>query len=227
MAFDNPTQELDHLDSLWFQIAGTLCNLRCKHCFISCSPENQTLGMMTFDHFLPHLQDAVQLGVKEFYFTGGEPFANPDLLKILEATLQVGRATLLTNATLFSRQVVTPLVSMRDASIYSLLVNQLYAGGQDPPSVEELLNPNLGLDAAFYPPVILFDQRCSSTDSFESGRHRPYDETRAINTAYQTEIHKDQSDLFPPGCQRIYRNSQRALSFRVLQRVNQCDTYAL
>src|SRR6201981_3421893 len=35
MAFDNPTQELDHLDTLWFQIAGTLCNLRCNHCFIS------------------------------------------------------------------------------------------------------------------------------------------------------------------------------------------------
>jgi len=120
MAFDNPTQELDHLDTLWFQIAGTLCNLRCNHCFISCSPENHTLGMMTLEQFLPHLQDAVRLGVKEFYFTGGEPFANPDLLKILEATLQVGPATVLTNTTLFSRQVVTQLISMRDASIYSL-----------------------------------------------------------------------------------------------------------
>jgi len=120
MAFDNPTQELDHLDTLWFQIAGTLCNLRCNHCFISCSPKNHTLGMMTFDRFLPHLQDAVQLGVKEFYFTGGEPFANPDLLKILEATLQVGPATVLTNATLFGGQVVRQLASLRDASIYSL-----------------------------------------------------------------------------------------------------------
>src|SRR5260221_2427580 len=120
MAFDNPTQELDHLDTLWFQIAGTLCNLRCNHCFISCSPENHTLGMMTLEQFLPHLQDAVRLGVKEFYFTGGEPFANPDLLKILEATLQVGPATVFTNATLFSRQVVTQLISIRDASIYSL-----------------------------------------------------------------------------------------------------------
>ena len=120
MASDNPTQELDHLDALWFQVAGTLCNLRCKHCFISCSPENHALGMMTFDQFLPHLQDGVQLGVKEFYFTGGEPFANPELLKILEATLQVGPATVLTNATLFSSQVVRQLASMRDASVYSL-----------------------------------------------------------------------------------------------------------
>src|SRR5246127_3479443 len=120
MASDHPLLVLDHLDNLWFQIAGTICNLRCNHCFISCSPENRALDMMTFEEVLPHLHEAVQLGVKEFYFTGGEPFANRDLLKILEATLQVGPATVLTNATLLSRQVVTQLVSMRDASIYSL-----------------------------------------------------------------------------------------------------------
>src|ERR1700747_2542927 len=120
MGSNHPILQLDHLDTLWFQVAGTLCNLRCNHCFISCSPENHTLGMMTFDQFLPHLQDAVQLGVKELYFTGGEPFANRDLLKILEATLQVGPATVLTNATLFSPRVVNALGSVRDASIYSL-----------------------------------------------------------------------------------------------------------
>src|SRR5260370_28045793 len=120
MVLDHPTLKLDHLDALCFQIAGTVCILRCNHCFISCSPDNYALGMMTFDQFLPYLQEAVQLGVKEFYFTGGEPFANPDLLKILAATLQVGPATALTNATLFSSQVVKELASMRDASIYSL-----------------------------------------------------------------------------------------------------------
>jgi len=102
MVWDHPLLVLDHLDDLWFQIAGTICNLRCNHCFISCSPENRALGMMTFEQFLPYLHEAIQLGVKEFYFTGGEPFANPDLLKVLEATLQVGPATVLTNATLFS-----------------------------------------------------------------------------------------------------------------------------
>src|SRR5262249_7761019 len=120
MTSDHPLLELDHLDTLWFQIAGTLCNLRCNHCFIYCSPENHTLGVMTFDQFLPYLPEAVQLGVKEFYFTGGEPLINPDLLRILEATLQVGPATVLTNATLFSPQVVKELASVRDASIYSL-----------------------------------------------------------------------------------------------------------
>jgi hypothetical protein len=52
------------------------------------------------------------------------------------------------------------------------LVNQLYAG-QDPPGVEEALESEHRAHAAFYPPVILFDRRCSSRDNFESGRDRP------------------------------------------------------
>ena len=34
-----PWVKLNHLDQLWFQITGTLCNLTCHHCFISCSPK--------------------------------------------------------------------------------------------------------------------------------------------------------------------------------------------
>jgi len=120
MQRDHPAIYLDHLDVLWFQVAGTLCNLRCNHCFISCSPENHMLGLMSFDRVFPYLEEAVQLGVKEFYFTGGEPFINPDLPRILEATLHIGPATVLTNATLFSAQLVKRLAELRDASRYSL-----------------------------------------------------------------------------------------------------------
>lgn len=76
--------------------------------------------MMTFDQFLPYFHEAVQLGVKEFYFTGGEPFINPDLLKILETTLKAGPATVLTNGTLLDPQVIKELARARDGSIYSL-----------------------------------------------------------------------------------------------------------
>jgi MoaA/NifB/PqqE/SkfB family radical SAM enzyme len=75
---------------------------------------------MNFDQVLPYLVEAAHLGVKEFYFTGGEPFINPDLPKILEATLQIGPATVLTNATLFNSGLVDELAEMRDASKYSL-----------------------------------------------------------------------------------------------------------
>jgi molybdenum cofactor biosynthesis enzyme MoaA len=75
---------------------------------------------MSFDQVLPYLEEAVQLGIKEFYFTGGEPFINPDLPKILASTLRIGPATVLTNGTLFSPELVKELATMRDASIYSL-----------------------------------------------------------------------------------------------------------
>jgi hypothetical protein len=104
MGSDHPILQLEHLDTLRFQIAGTLCDLQCNHCFISSSPENHALSMMSFDQFFPLLEEPVQLGVKEFYFTGGEPFVNPDLLQILEARLQVDPATVLSNATPFSSE---------------------------------------------------------------------------------------------------------------------------
>ncbi|HZC36798.1 MAG TPA: radical SAM protein [Chthoniobacterales bacterium] len=87
---------------------------------MSCSPENQTLDLMSFDQVVRYLDEAVRLGVKDFYFTGGEPFVNPDLPRILEATLKLGPATVLTNATLFSAELVNQLATMRDTSIYSL-----------------------------------------------------------------------------------------------------------
>ena len=42
-----------------------------------------------------------RLGVKEYYFTGGEPFLNRDMVAILELTLRYGPATVLTNGTVF------------------------------------------------------------------------------------------------------------------------------
>ncbi len=115
-----PFLPLTSLDALWFQVAGTLCNLRCNHCFISCAPDNDTLGLMTFAQFKPHLDESVRVGVKEYYFTGGEPFINPEIFAILEATLAVGPATVLTNATRFNEEKIATLVRLRDDSEYTL-----------------------------------------------------------------------------------------------------------
>ena len=39
-----PESPLLALDTLWLQVAGTVCNLQCTHCFISCSPANTATG---------------------------------------------------------------------------------------------------------------------------------------------------------------------------------------
>ena len=49
-------------------------NLTCHHCFISCSPHNDSFGFLTLDQVRESLEASRQLGVKEYYFTGGEPF---------------------------------------------------------------------------------------------------------------------------------------------------------
>jgi len=115
-----PRVELSSLDTLWFQVAGTVCNLACSHCFISCSPTNHTHENLSLEDVRRHLAEAVELGVKEYYFTGGEPFLNPDMEAILEATLEVGPASVLTNGLLLDPERCRRLEGMADASDYSL-----------------------------------------------------------------------------------------------------------
>lgn len=115
-----PRVRLRQLDNLWFQVTGTLCNLTCAHCFISCSPSNHSFGFLDYEHVLRVLDESRRLGVKEYYFTGGEPFMHPRMLDILEATLRIGPATVLTNGTLFREPMIDRLKTLRDSSIYSL-----------------------------------------------------------------------------------------------------------
>ncbi len=108
------------LDALWFQAAGTICNLWCSHCFISCSPENHTFGFMPRATVKKYLDESRQHGVREYYFTGGEPFMNRDMLDILEDTLAIGPATVLTNGILINERVAARLQSLSESSRYSL-----------------------------------------------------------------------------------------------------------
>jgi molybdenum cofactor biosynthesis enzyme MoaA len=115
-----PRVYLEELDHLWFQLAGTLCNLTCTHCFISCSPTNDSFGFLEYEYVVRLLEESRGLGVKEYYFTGGEPFMHPRILDILQKTLEIGPATVLTNGTLFREKTVARLKAIREGSIYSL-----------------------------------------------------------------------------------------------------------
>jgi molybdenum cofactor biosynthesis enzyme MoaA len=115
-----PAVPLSHLDDLWFQVGGTLCNLECRHCFITCGPTNHRFGFLSFATIRRYLEESVPLGVKEYYFTGGEPFLNPDIVPVLETTLNYGPATVLTNGTVLRDDWLRRLRWAEDASRYSL-----------------------------------------------------------------------------------------------------------
>ena len=108
------------LDTLWFQVGGTVCNIACTHCFISCSPTNHSHEMMSLAAIEPYLAEAKSLGVRDYYFTGGEPFMNRDMVPILRRTLQQGAATVLTNGMLLRRELCATLRELFDGSEYSL-----------------------------------------------------------------------------------------------------------
>ncbi len=115
-----PLVRLRALDHLWFQVTGTLCNLACENCFISCGPTNHAFGALSLETVRLALEESRALGVKEYFYTGGEPFLHRQMVEILEETLEYGPATVLTNATLFTDEGLVRLASAEASSIYSL-----------------------------------------------------------------------------------------------------------
>jgi sulfatase maturation enzyme AslB (radical SAM superfamily) len=115
-----PHVELRSLDELWFQVSGTLCNLECTHCFISCSPHNDSFGYLSLETVSQSLEESIRWGVKEYYFTGGEPFLNRDIVPILERTLEFGPATVLTNGIVLQPEWLSRLRDAEQRGKYSL-----------------------------------------------------------------------------------------------------------
>ena len=115
-----PRIELTSLDELWFQVAGTVCNLTCRHCFISCSPNNHSFEFLSFEQVETALLESVEQGVREYYFTGGEPFLNRNLVPMLKRTLDFGPATVLTNGTVLKPEWLSELRAAEEQSGFSL-----------------------------------------------------------------------------------------------------------
>ncbi|HET7099940.1 MAG TPA: radical SAM protein, partial [Terriglobia bacterium] len=69
-----PEVTLTHLDNLWFQVSGTLCNIACTHCFNNSGPNVRTFEFLSLETVRESIESAARAGVKEIFFTGGEPF---------------------------------------------------------------------------------------------------------------------------------------------------------
>ena len=60
-----PEVPMAGLETLWLQIGGTVCNLTCTHCFISCTPQNNNHPLMTLAQVQKHLEESKHLGIKD------------------------------------------------------------------------------------------------------------------------------------------------------------------
>jgi len=86
------------LHELWFH-TGTSCNLRCPFCLEGSKPGDDRLQFLTLEDAKTFIDEAVEMGVEKFSFTGGEPFVNPHFISILDYALNLKPCLLLTNAT--------------------------------------------------------------------------------------------------------------------------------
>ena len=92
--------EARNIKTLWFN-TGTLCNIECKNCYIESSPKNDSLAYLTFEEVKSFIDEAIDknLGTNEIGFTGGEPFMNKDIMKMIDYSLRKGlKVLVLSNA---------------------------------------------------------------------------------------------------------------------------------
>ncbi|HKW94732.1 MAG TPA: radical SAM protein [Methylomirabilota bacterium] len=108
------------LSTLWVQITGTWCNLECRHCINASGPRAPWLKPLDGETIRRAIREAEQAGVKEIYFTGGEPFLHGEILPLLELALETAPTTVLTNGTLIGPEQADALAAMAARARYSL-----------------------------------------------------------------------------------------------------------
>lgn len=90
--------QMQELQELWIH-TGTACNLACPFCLEGSRPGDTRLQLVTFSDVRPFIDEAVGLGVRQFSFTGGEPFLARDLPQILKYASDRAPCLVLTNGT--------------------------------------------------------------------------------------------------------------------------------
>jgi pyruvate-formate lyase-activating enzyme len=96
------------------------CNLRCDYCCVRSSPtaRRRELGLARVQRIG---REAAQLGVKEIFVTGGEPFLLEDIGEILISCAAAAPTTVLTNGMLFTgRRAETLRVLPRDRIVLQI-----------------------------------------------------------------------------------------------------------
>jgi pyruvate-formate lyase-activating enzyme len=108
------------LTALWVQVTGTWCNLQCTHCINASGPRDPWLPSMDADEVRRHVREAAALGVREVYFTGGEPLLHPDIVPLLAFALALAPTTVLTNGTLIDEAMADALAALAAGARYAL-----------------------------------------------------------------------------------------------------------
>jgi radical SAM family protein len=103
-----PTEENRPVGSRLWLYTNFDCNLRCDYCCVRSSPTapRRELGLGRVQRIA---REATELGVKEIFVTGGEPFLLEDIGDILLSCAAAAPTTVLTNGMLFAGRRIESL----------------------------------------------------------------------------------------------------------------------
>jgi MoaA/NifB/PqqE/SkfB family radical SAM enzyme len=157
-----PAVAFRELRTLWLQVTGTACNLTCRHCFNASGPHAPWLRPLAADAVERALAEAEALGVREVYFTGGEPFLHPEIADLLARALAIAPTTVLTNGVLIDEPLADTLLALSARSLYSLEVRISLDGATEeendairgPGTFAAALAAIRWLDARGLPPIV-------------------------------------------------------------------------
>jgi len=101
-SFQAPYVEMKKLNNLWFNITGFTCNLKCRHCYLSCSPSNKSRKFLNLEKIKTALNEVNKLDLDEIYFCGGEPLLHRDINNLIRYCIKYSNVNILTNASLIN-----------------------------------------------------------------------------------------------------------------------------
>ena len=112
------------------------CNLRCSHCYVSSGDFVPPDEMTTADLYRL-VDEARELGVTRFYFTGGEPFMRRDIFDLIDYVCAESELVILTNATFFNKSILAKLTAA---------ARRANGDGPDDPAHPRRLNMQVSVD---------------------------------------------------------------------------------
>lgn len=92
------------------------CNLRCSYCVAKSGPNvpRRALGLANVQRLV---EEALELGFSDIFFTGGEPFILPDIYQMLSYSSARVRTTVLSNAMLLRGARLDKLVGIANPNL--------------------------------------------------------------------------------------------------------------
>lgn len=102
------------LEELWIYTNNS-CQLRCKHCLVDGGTESA--APMPAVEIEQLVDDALELGAKRIYFTGGEPFLRKDIVSLIEYVTSRTELVVLTSGVLLTEEKARRLTEIANNNL--------------------------------------------------------------------------------------------------------------